>query len=139
MSLKCPSRSLSAIEIQPEPSSFLEMLVVSLSPEVVACQAQLGAAVEPPPTPPSGGSDVDGAITPPKKTRDRKPNYPISAQLAGQQGVVQLTAMITDTGCVATARVTRTVSRSSIFPRWSPSSPGRTLRHGSMAGRCRSS
>jgi TonB family protein len=50
-----------------------------------------------------------GGIEPPGKTRNVNPQYPPSAQQARIQGVVAVEAVISSTGCIASAAVTRGV------------------------------
>jgi TonB family protein len=50
-----------------------------------------------------------GTITPPRKVHDAKPVYPEDAQNQRIQGVVILSATLTNTGCVSSARVVRSI------------------------------
>jgi protein TonB len=63
----------------------------------------------PPPPPPAAPVRVGGAIKPPVKTRDVRPQYPSIAQSARVQGVVIIEATIGPTGKVQDARVLRSI------------------------------
>jgi TonB family protein len=52
---------------------------------------------------------VGGAITPPAKTKDVRPTYPLEAQSRGVQGVVIIEATIGTTGKVQDARVLQSI------------------------------
>lgn len=60
---------------------------------------------------PVAGTPLSGPPQPPHKTRDVKPKYPERAQAARVSGTVIAQAMVTTTGCVAAAKVTKGVSR----------------------------
>jgi len=53
---------------------------------------------------------VGGKIQPPRKTKDVRPIYPPSMQADRIQGAVILEAYISPSGCVAEAKVTRSVA-----------------------------
>lgn len=79
------------------------LLLVRLDEQQAACQA-----ASPRPTPPD--DDMTGSFDAPRKTRDVKPNYPMSMQRQRVQGVVIIDMIISDEGCVASARVLRSVA-----------------------------
>jgi protein TonB len=71
---------------------------------VVFTQLQAGA-----PPPPQAPVRVGGAIKPPVKTRDVRPEYPATAQSARIQGVVIIEATIGVDGTVTDAQILRSI------------------------------
>jgi TonB family protein len=84
------------------PDGQSEFMVLPLDPDYVSCGNAAGGPAEP-------AVDAGGTVTPPRKTRDRRPNYPLAMQQSRVQGVVVLESVITQTGCVPTVRVMRSV------------------------------
>jgi TonB family protein len=85
------------------PEGRVERVIVPFDRDFIRCQDDAAGFVGAPI--PIGA----GSITPPKKTRHVSPQYPASAQGDRIQGIVVIDAMISTTGCVERAKVTRSV------------------------------
>jgi outer membrane biosynthesis protein TonB len=81
-------------------------MYVPIDKDVVSC-------IDAPEPPEASVLRVGGKITPPRKTRNVPPNYPVSLQKARVQGVVIIEGIISETGCVKRAKVLR-----SVHPEW---------------------
>jgi TonB family protein len=80
------------------PEGSGEVLLLPLDDEAVACaEAPVSDAV----------ARIGGGVKPPKKIKDVKPVYPLSAQQKRVQGTVVLEAVIGATGCTTDVKVIR--------------------------------
>jgi TonB family protein len=79
-----------------------EYLLLPLDAAFAAC-ADTDLVTEDPPRP------ANASLTPPRKTRDVKPQYPAGALRGRTQGTVFISAHVTRAGCINDARVTRGV------------------------------
>jgi protein TonB len=97
-------------EIKPEIDTSFDRASVGDVPGGIV-GGVVGGAPEPPPPPPPPPAPVrvGGAIKPPVKTRDVRPQYPPIAQSARVQGVVIIEATISPQGKVQDARVLRSI------------------------------
>jgi TonB family protein len=99
------ARMVAALEVALQPGAVPEaqrdVIVVPIRPADLACASR--------PAPPAVAARVGERIRAPRKTKQVDPYYPPDLVEAGVQGTVILEALITPTGCVAEARVTRAV------------------------------
>ncbi len=79
--------------------------MLRLLPEFVACQRNRDAEWRRPSPPPASGQSVTSV----RKIKDQKPTYPVAAQQRRVQGAVVMETLVTRTGCVAEARVVRSI------------------------------
>lgn len=95
-----------AQEDQPLLEGESEWLFISMNKADISCADE----DIPGPGQPGGAERVDGGkVTQPRKTKDKKPVYPVSMQRARVVGAVIMEAAITASGCVGHARVVRGV------------------------------
>jgi len=80
-----------------------QTVVLPLLQAFVACSSDADADTS------SAGAVRVGEIIAPRKTHDVPPIYPAEAQSKGIQGVIIIDAIISRTGCVSDARVTRSI------------------------------
>ena len=88
-----------------------QIVLLPLHPAFLECTGRLNTADD----------DTHGrpaVFFPPRKVRDVKPVYPESAQRDRIQGVVAITASVTDRGCVAGARVSRSIPALDLSALW---------------------
>jgi TonB family protein len=90
----------------PPPANAPEWLVLPFEKDYIECVS--GPAPSTAEKPAKLGQG--GSVTPPRKTRDVKPFYPVEMQQRGITGTVVLESVITKTGCVRSVRVMRSVA-----------------------------
>jgi TonB family protein len=91
---------------QPVLDGEAQYMFLSMDKDVISCfdEAVPGPARD------RGGERVSGGrIKVPRKTRNLSPEYPSSMQQARVSGIVMIEATITATGCIANARILRTI------------------------------
>jgi beta-lactamase regulating signal transducer with metallopeptidase domain len=89
--------------------SLMEVVVITAGPGTAARPSTPAAAPRAiPPRPPCTASAAGGQITPPRKLRDQKPDYPAHLAAAGVSGPVEIEGEVGPDGRVVNVRVVTT-------------------------------